>query len=152
KKLTWSPTQRWSTPASATRRSVASRCSGPRCAESRAAGKSPTRTPAGARPFAGPGTGTGGDPASAIAGSDPCPPRHERSDDGRHRAPGRLAHLVELQPAGGDQLRGRPVAATASAEATPGRLQAVLPRGEPRRVGPDVLDEDQLTVGPQHAR
>ena len=35
-------------------------------------------------------------------------------------------------------------------EATPRLGEAVLPAGEPRRLGADVLDEEQLTVGPQH--
>ena len=37
-------------------------------------------------------------------------------------------------------------------EATPRPGEAILPAGERRRLGADVLDEEQLTVGAQHPR
>ena len=58
-------------------------------------------------------------------------------------------YVVEHQSARRDQLRGRLVATTASREATPRLGEAVLPRGQPRRVGTDVLHEEELTIGPQ---
>ena len=61
----------------------------------------------------------------------------------------RFVDVVERQSARRDQLRGRAVATTASREATPRLGEAVLPGGEPRRVGADVLQEEELTIGPQ---
>ena len=63
---------------------------------------------------------------------------------------GAIAYVCELKSAGHDQLRGGSVAATASRKATPRPVQPVLPTGERRRVGTDVFDEEQLSVGAQH--
>src|SRR5262249_27540913 len=68
-----------------------------------------------------------------------------RADGGRHRPPGRLRD-VELEAAGAHQPHGRAVAAAAAGEALPGPGEAVLPAGEPRRLGPHVLEEEQLAA------
>src|SRR6476661_9016531 len=65
--------------------------------------------------------------------------------------PCRSTDVIDLEITRLDQLNRCAVTATARSESAPGYGEAVLPGGERRRLGADVLDEQQLTVGAKYS-
>src|SRR4051812_29295891 len=89
---------------------------------------------------------TSADPRSSRGAA-----RHDRTDDGRNRPPLAIAPVLDGEAGGLDQLDRRAVAAAALGKSLPRLLEAVLPRRQPRRLGPHVLEEQQAAARSQHA-